>query len=186
MARMILSIVSFLWVFQALAGTCASLSLSLAVPKFTCASTHPAPFAGTRRAVPSDPACTKLIDRTTDSIFTVRSSLGGINPVTDVSDPRPLLTAQLALFNASAAANTLAISLDVTSLAPASADSTTLMLSGLQAAQSTLFEVNAFISLNNATTQKVAQANATLAQAISSAQQAADLNCTALASMAAV
>ncbi|KAJ7616939.1 hypothetical protein DFH06DRAFT_1306905 [Mycena polygramma] len=129
MAPVTLAVVSFLYVFQALAA--------------------PLP----RRAISSNLACT----RPNSDVSAAQVSLAGINPISDVTSPGPLLSAQLLLVNASAITQAVAgfAPADGTAAVTVDANSQALLLSQINAAQSALAGVKA---LGNANANKTAQA----------------------------
>ncbi|KAJ6522699.1 hypothetical protein B0H19DRAFT_1277201 [Mycena capillaripes] len=141
-----------------------------------------APF--TRRAVPSDPACPKLLDQAQQSSVAAVTALGDLNPMYISSSlPRrqALLSSQLALFNANSIVGPVVLSLDLASLAPAGdANSTASFFAALQSAQTALSTVIG-TARGNASEQALLQGSQNLTQALSLAQQAVDLNCVALA-----
>ncbi|KAJ6602835.1 hypothetical protein DFH09DRAFT_452883 [Mycena vulgaris] len=157
MARIILSLVSLLCLFQALA----------------------APL--NQRAVASNPDCNKANGQLGGGLLSARVFLASINAVNDVVDPLPFLTAQIALLNVSTVSNKLALSL--LSNEPPTPDNTqALILSGLKAAETVLSGVALVNTQSNGTAAvNLARANSFLAEAIVNAQQAVDLNCTTVA-----
>ncbi|KAF7351881.1 hypothetical protein MVEN_01149700 [Mycena venus] len=142
-----------------------------------------APF--TRRAVPSDPACPKLLDQAQTSSVAAVTALGDLNPVNDVfGTGQSLLSSQLALFNANSIVGPVVLSFDLASLAPAGgANSTASFFAALKSAQTALSTVIG-TARGNASEQALLQGSQNLTQALSLAQQAVDLNCVALAAPA--
>ncbi|KAJ7657621.1 hypothetical protein DFH06DRAFT_1131401 [Mycena polygramma] len=166
MARVFLPLISFLFLSQALA----------------------APLS--RRAIPSNPSCIKLVADAANNVITVRQALATINPLyalpflrrsTNITAPLGILNAQIALFNASEIAGPFTLSLDVTNPDPVDPNSSAQFLAAVQAAQTALAGEDVLVGANNATTTVIQQANSTLSQAVSGAQQAVDLKCVTLA-----
>ncbi|KAJ6498425.1 hypothetical protein C8R47DRAFT_1068705 [Mycena vitilis] len=134
-----------------------------------------------RRAIPSNPACIKVLDDAANNVVTVRQALATINPFTNITAPLGILNAQIALFNASQIAGPFTLNFDLPELPAVDPNSSAQFLAAVQAAQTALAGEDVLVGANNATTAVVQQANSTLSQALSGAQQAVDLKCVALA-----
>jgi len=162
MARLILSLVSFLCISQALAAPITQRAVSSRVPI---------------ESLQEGELETSVIQ----NIFKAQTALAGINSITDVSGASitPLLTAQLALENVS----DLEGQLGKANLfgTPVANNTPELIVSGLQSAQQTLANVTALLGSpnHNTTVTSLAQASSLLTQAISSAQQALSLGSSA-------
>ncbi|KAF7336224.1 hypothetical protein MVEN_02170200 [Mycena venus] len=157
MARMILSLVSSLYVFQALAA--------------------PVP-----RAASSNPAC----QTPNTQISNAAILLGGINPIADIRQAGPLLNAQLAILNASNIASVIAGFGPHIGTVPVAIDSNSqgLIISALQDAQTNLAAVGIIPgATSDQVVKNLQKANSTVAQALVSAQ-AINSDCLAAAGSA--
>ncbi|KAJ6471847.1 hypothetical protein DFH09DRAFT_1380534 [Mycena vulgaris] len=133
-------------------------------------------LAGTspvRRAAIS-PECSTVNVGAIVGIDEARLKLGAINTSNDIGNARNLLEAQLSLLDANNGTTQIADSV-LDGAPPAPADANIRIVAGLQAAQASLNKVFEF---DNTTKAAVAAANASIASALVSAQQAVDINCT--------
>ncbi|KAJ7862362.1 hypothetical protein B0H14DRAFT_2575438 [Mycena olivaceomarginata] len=173
MTRIIMPLVFLIFVLEAMAGKYHPPSILI-----SHRMAPPAPL--TRRAVASDPACFKLLDQAQTNSVAAATTLGDINPITDVGGTDFILQAQLALQRANSIVGPIVLSLDLASLAPPANTSSTGVLAALQDAQKRC----RLMGRNAKTTANLQQAGQNLTQALDLAQKAVDLNCTALADTA--
>ncbi|KAJ7449053.1 hypothetical protein B0H11DRAFT_335764 [Mycena galericulata] len=148
MARIILPLVSILYVFS---------SQALAAPLYR------------RAAVKVNIAC----DIPNTDISAAQTFLSEINPLNDVVAPGGLLTAELALANASDIASAIAGFPPANGTAPVTIDASSQasIVSGIQAAQAALATVQVLGNVNvNKTTQNIAQASAFLVKGLKATQ----------------
>ncbi|KAJ6471841.1 hypothetical protein DFH09DRAFT_1294097 [Mycena vulgaris] len=129
--------------------------------------------APVRRAVISS-KCNTVNVGAIVGIDDARLKLGAINTGNDIGNARNILEAQLSLLDANNGTTQIADSLLV-GAPPAPADANTRIVAGLQAAQASLNKVFEF---DNTTKAAVAAANASIASALTSAQQAVAIDCT--------
>ncbi|KAF8173523.1 hypothetical protein K438DRAFT_2023422 [Mycena galopus ATCC 62051] len=125
------------------------------------------------RAVTSK-QCSSFNVQASGSIDEARISLGSINTGNDIGNARNILEAQLSLLDANTGVTQIADSL-LTSAPPAPANSSAVIVAGLQAAQGSLNQI--FFLADNSSVAAVASANASISTALENAQQAVAANC---------
>ncbi|KAJ7026947.1 hypothetical protein C8F04DRAFT_100513 [Mycena alexandri] len=155
MARIIIPLVCVLYIFQAMA-------------------------APVSRDVSSNLTCARLIAQIGNNGVEVSKSLASINVFNDVFNPLPVTTAQAALFNASKIAGPFALGFDAPGVEIVPANASALLLSAVQTAQTALQFNGRQFTVQKNVTQLLAQANTTLLDTLAMAQQAVDVNCTAV------
>ncbi|KAJ7486564.1 hypothetical protein FB451DRAFT_1553859 [Mycena latifolia] len=127
------------------------------------------------RAV-APPDCNQIQVGIILGIERARTSLGPINTANDIGNARLLLQAQLSLLDANNGTTEIQLG-SLSGEPPAPADTNARIVAGLQAAQAALNHT-AFFSSDNATASAVQTASSSISDALVSAQQAVDTNCT--------